>query len=98
MLAEAARAGDTFALGEVNHVADTVALAMANLITLFHPERIALGGGVALMGDVLLLPLHAALEERVFGPYRGLYRLGACELEEDVVTTGALLLAGGLVV
>jgi glucokinase len=77
-------------------VAETVALAMANLITLFHPERIALGGGVALMGAVLLRPLHQALEARVFGPYRGMYLLSGCELEEDVVTTGALLLAGEL--
>jgi glucokinase len=96
MLAEAARAGDAFALAEVNRVAQTVALAMANLVTLFHPERIALGGGVALMGEVLLRPLHEALDRRVFGPYRGMYLLSGCELEEDVVTTGALLLAGAL--
>ena len=94
MLGEAARAGDMHALSEVNAVAEAVALALANVVTLFHPERIALGGGVALMGKVLLDPLHAALEQRVFGPYRGLYRLAGCELEEDVVTTGALLLAG----
>lgn len=97
LLAEAARSGDAFALAEVNHVAETVALAMANVITIFHPERIALGGGVVLMGDVLLRPLHEALERRVFGPYCGMYLLSACELEEDVVTTGALLLAGALV-
>jgi len=98
MLAEAARGGDAFAMGEVRHVAETVALALANLVTLFHPEKIALGGGVALMGDVLLTPLHAALDRRVFGPYRGMYELSACQLEEDVVTTGALLLAGALAV
>ncbi len=97
MLAEAARAGDAYALSELRHVADTVALAMANLVTLFHPERIALGGGVALMGDVLLVPLHEALETRAFGPYRGMYLLAPCELEEDVVTTGALLMAGALI-
>ncbi len=97
ILAEAARADDAFALREVNHVAETVAMALSNLITLFHPERIALGGGVALMGDVLLGPLHKALDTRVFGPYRGRYLLSACELEENVVTTGALLMAGAVI-
>jgi len=66
MLSEAAQQGDDFALAEIKHVAETVGLALANLITLFHPERIALGGGVALMGAVLLRPLHQALEARVF--------------------------------
>jgi hypothetical protein len=33
----------------------------------------------------------------VFVPYRGMYLLSACELEEGVVTTGALLLAGALI-
>lgn len=94
LLADAARQGDPRAMEEIHRVAQTAALALANVVTLFHPEVIALGGGVSLMGDILLHPLTEALDTLAFGPYRGRYRLMPCQLEEDVVVVGALLLAG----
>lgn len=96
LLAEAARQGDARALAEIEAVAAGVGQALSNVVTLLHPERIALGGGVALMGDVLLDPLAAYLDGHVFGPYRGAFALAPCALEEDVVTAGALLLAAGM--
>jgi glucokinase len=93
MLADAAREGDTFALSEIDRVARFVGIALANVITLFHPERIAMGGGVSLMGDVLLDPLRRYVADRTFGPFRGRYRILPCELAESVVVVGALLLA-----
>jgi len=94
MLAEAARQGDPRARAEIAAVANAVALALGNVVTLFHPECIALGGGVALMGEVLLAPLRDALQQYAFAPYRDSVRLVPCVLEEDVVVAGALLLAG----
>ncbi len=92
MLAEAARQGDPVALGEVHAVAAAIGTALTNVATLLHPERIALGGGVALMGDVLLDAIATHIDQTIFGAYRGHYQLVSCALEEDVVTTGALLL------
>ena len=94
LLADAARRQDTVALEEIHKVARAIGIALGNAVTLFHPERIALGGGVSLMGDVLLDPLREALSRRMFGPYRNSVRLVPCGLEEDVVVVGALLLAG----
>jgi glucokinase len=96
MLAQAAQAGDQAALDEIGHVAEAAAMALGNVVTLLHPERIALGGGVALMGDVLLKPLRSALSARIFAPFNDTVQFVACELEEDVVVVGALLLAGDL--
>ncbi len=93
MLGEAARLGDAFALEEIGQVARAAGLALTNVITLFHPERIALGGGVPLMGDVLLQPLKEYVDTHVFGPYRGRYAILPCGLAESVVVVGALLLA-----
>jgi glucokinase len=93
MLADAARQGDAVALAEIERVAGSIAVALSNVITLFHPERIAMGGGVSLMGEVLLEPLRKAVAERVFGPYRGLYSIDVCSLGEAIVLVGALLLA-----
>lgn len=94
MLGEAASQGDPFAVAELERVAQSVGLALANVITLFHPERIALGGGVALMGEVLLEPVRRHVAEKVFGPFRGTYEIVPCALGEAVVLVGALLLAG----
>jgi glucokinase len=93
MLAAAARGGDVFALKAVDHVAQSVAVAVCNLIALFHPERIALGGGVGLMGAVLLDPIRKHVAERVFGPFQNRYEIVPCALGESVVLVGALLLA-----
>jgi glucokinase len=93
MLADAARDGDSVALGEIDRVAASIAVALSNVITLLHPERIALGGGVSLMGDVLLNPIREHVNAIVFGPYRGQYEIVPCALGEDVVLVGGLLLA-----
>ncbi len=96
MLAEAARAGDAAALQEIDRVAEAVATALANVLALFHPERMAIGGGVGLMGETLLAPVRRHLAERAFGPYRGRYEVLPCVLEQSVVIVGALLLAGNV--
>ena len=93
MLAEAAREGDALALREIRAIAAGVGEALTNVITLLHPERIAMGGGVSLMGDILLDHIEDYIAQHVFGPYRGNYRLLPCTLKEDVVTVGTLLLA-----
>ncbi len=97
LLAEAARRGDPCARAEIAQVVEAVGVALGNVIALFHPERIALGGGVSLMGEVLFTPLRAALNKRMFAPYASTVELVPCLLEEDVVVAGALLLAGALV-
>ncbi|HPX41678.1 MAG TPA: ROK family protein [Candidatus Hydrogenedentes bacterium] len=93
MVAEAARAGDPECLEALDRVAQTAGLALANVITLVHPERVALGGGVALMGEVLLEPLRRHVDARVFEQFRGRYDIVPCALGESVVVAGALLLA-----
>mgnify|MGYP006298550243 FL=1 len=93
MLAEAARAGDAQAQAEIERVANSIGIALANVLSLGHPERVALGGGVALMGETLLVPVRRAVAEYVFGPFGGRYEIVPCQLGEQVVPTGAILLA-----
>ena len=93
MLADAARAGDADAIEELDRVGCAVGIALSNVITLIHPERVAMGGGVSLMGDVLLDPIRRHVAQRVFGPFRGRYEIVPCALGESVVLVGALLLA-----
>lgn len=98
MLGQAAREGDARALAEIDRVAQAVGTALANAVTLFHPERIALGGGVSFLGEVLLEPIRRYADTRAFGPFQGRFSIVPCELGESVVLAGALLLAGAAAV
>lgn len=93
MLAQAAGQGDAYALVVIEEVALGIGTALSNVITLLHPERIAIGGGVSLMGDILLDPIRRHVEALVFRPYRSHYEIVPAALAEDVVLAGGLLLA-----
>lgn len=93
MLGEAAAAGDDAARAEIQRTGASVGIALANLIALTHPERIAIGGGVAHLGAPLFEAIRAEVEARIFGPYRGRCAIVPCALGEEVVVSGALLLA-----
>ena len=95
MLGEAARQADPKATAEINRVAKSIGMALANAVTLFHPEKIALGGGVSLLGDILLDPVRRYANAFAFGPFQNRFEVVPCELGESVVLAGALLLAGG---
>lgn len=96
VLAEAARAGDGYAQEEIARVGRTVGLALANVVTLVHPQVIAMGGGVSLMGDLLLDPLRKSVHEHAFGVFRESVAIVPCALGEDVVLHGAALLAAAI--
>jgi glucokinase len=94
MLGQAAVEGDAFARGELDRVGESLGIAIANMITLFHPERIALGGGVSLIGEPLLEPIRRWAHRYVIEVFNEGYDIVPCALGEDVVLAGALLLAG----
>lgn len=56
----AARRGHAGALRVVRQAGFILGLAVANIISLFDPEVVVLGGGVGASGDVLLIPLRTA--------------------------------------
>ncbi|MCC6154972.1 MAG: ROK family protein [Candidatus Hydrogenedentes bacterium] len=93
ILGQAAREGDIFAIQSLDEVARGIGTALSNVITLIHPERIAMGGGVSLLGDVLLNPIRKHVDALCFSVFRGKYEIVPCSLGEDVVLVGCLLLA-----
>ncbi len=93
MLGEAARAGDRFAAAEVGRIADAFATGLANVITLFSPDRVSIGGGVAKMGETLLAPVRARAAELAFVSARGRYEIVSGTLGDAAVPVGAILSA-----
>jgi glucokinase len=93
MLGEAARRGDAFATAEIDRIARSYAIALSNLITLVAPDVVAIGGGVANLGDILLDPIRRHTDQRVFVSVRGAYRIVPCVFLDAAVPAGAALLA-----
>ncbi len=58
----AARQGDEAGLEVVNEYIDSLACGLANMINIFQPDVLSIGGGICHEGDYLLNPLN----ERVF--------------------------------
>lgn len=93
MLGEAAAASDPFALAEVDRWARSYSIALSNFITLLAPERVAVGGGVANMGEILLTPVRTYVDQLVFVSSKGRYDIVRCELMDHAVLVGAALFA-----
>jgi len=87
-----AEKGDAVARQVLGESAAAVALGIANVVALLHPERVILGGGVSLMGPLFWDPLRAALSERAFAPFARTFDLVPAALGEEVVVVGAVLL------
>jgi glucokinase len=57
---EAARAGDKRAIAALDTIADLIGLGISNMVTVFVPQRVVIGGGIATAGDLLLDRIRAA--------------------------------------
>lgn len=57
--------GDETTQEAIQTAAQYLGIAVANVVTILHPELIVLGGGVAELGDALLIPVRAEVRRRV---------------------------------
>jgi glucokinase len=92
-LAAALDREDPLAHAILSELADNLAFALSHVTHLMHPDRIVLGGGLAMVGEPLRIAVAEALKHyvmEVFLPGPALFLSG---LGEDAVPTGALLLA-----
>ncbi len=94
MLGEAARQNDAFANKFLDDSFMVFSIHLANIISLFSPDVVAIGGGVSLIGDPVFNRIRAFVEPYVAKNVQKRYKIVPCALEEDIVIAGALLLAG----
>jgi glucokinase len=94
LVGQAATEGDPLARVILHQTIVHLADAINCVITLLCPRRIIIGGGVALMGEELLLgPLRAEVARSVFRPFADCFEIVHAALGEEVVVHGALALA-----
>lgn len=92
-VSDAAQLGDPLALEIVHHIGRIIGLGFINLLHLFDPEIIVVGGSVALMGNLLLDPVRDTIRQYAMPPYRGVPVVPAL-LGDDCGLLGAAALAG----
>jgi glucokinase len=90
----AAQQGDLLAIEAFERAGRFLGQAIADIMLLFEPTIVVLGGSVTKAGDILMKPLHKALEEGVFTPeYLRYLVIAPAKLGDQVGLIGALTLA-----
>ena len=69
--------------------AEALGVGLVNIIHIFNPEVIILGGGVTLMGDQLLGPAKKIVQQRAMKAPREAVRIVLAQLGNDVGLVGA---------
>lgn len=90
---DAAKKGDKAALAVVDRYEEYITEGLADMVNIFSPEILIVGGGICKEGDYLLNPIREKLKGRVFGG--GLFperKIVVAELGNDAGLIGAALL------
>jgi glucokinase len=91
----AARGGDGLASEVISKAATYLGVGMVNLVNIFNPEMIIVGGGVAQMGDLLLEPARRLVKERAFQLSAQAVRIVPAQLGDNAGVLGAAVFAYG---
>lgn len=89
-------AGDAAAKGILDETASTLAFALSHVVHLFHPAIVLLGGGLALIGEPWRESVAKALPQHLTREFLPGPEIRLAALGEDIVPTGALLLAASI--
>lgn len=93
IVAEAAKMGDKLSLEIWEEIGEYLGIAIANLINIYNPEIIIIGGGVAQAGKLLFEPIKRTVKKRALPGPAKLVKIVPAKLGENVSTIGAGYLA-----
>jgi predicted NBD/HSP70 family sugar kinase len=62
---------------------------IANLIHIFNPEFIVIGGEITILGDLFIEPLRERVKQKVMKPFQESYRIEFSKMEKDSSILGA---------
>ncbi len=93
MVTEAARGGDAVARDILQRAGHYLGIGIVNLLHIFNPRRVILGGGVMNAGPLITEPMWAAIRERARPIYLEDFDIVPAALGDDVGILGAAALA-----
>jgi len=88
----AAERGDKTACGVVGNFIKYLAIGISNVINMFQPDVLCIGGGISGEGEKLLKPLREAVEQITFGTDGNRTRIETARFMNDAGILGAALL------
>ncbi len=87
---EAARRGDELASEILRRAGKALGIGIANLVHIFDPELVVVGGGVAKAGPLLFDPLREALSRYLMPDFKSKFQLRESALGDDAGLLGAV--------
>ncbi len=90
---ELAHDGDPEATALIVRMGGLLGVGIANLVNIFNPEVVVVGGGVIAAGELLLEPARAVVAQRALGPSRDAARILPARFGEESGMLGAGALA-----
>ncbi len=90
---KAARDGDSLAQEVILEAATYLGIGMVNLVHIFNPEMIIVGGGMSKMGDLLFNPARQMIRERAHQLSAQAVRVVPAQLGDDAGVLGAAVFA-----
>jgi len=92
IVAQAAAAGDPLSQHLLDEAGYYIGIGIANLLNLFNPRRVVLGGGVTRAGELLFAPIRRAVQTNALPIFTERVEIVPAALGDDVVLYGALAL------
>jgi glucokinase len=89
MVETAARRADRLAREIIEQAAYSLGVGMVNIVNIFNPEMIIIGGGMAAMGDMLIGPGRKMVKERAFSISSRAVSIVQAELGNEAGVYGA---------
>lgn len=90
---EAVRAGDPVARQVWEETMEILGAGVANVINIFNPERVVLGGGITNVGDLLFEPVRRIALSRAMKPLSRVVQIVPAQLGGQVGVLGAAAVA-----
>jgi glucokinase len=88
-VAAAARNGDSLALDVFSQAAYYLGVGMVNLVNIFNPQMIVLGGGMAQLGEIFIDPAKKVVAEKAFAISAQAVRIVTAQLGNEAGVYGA---------
>ena len=92
MVVEAAQAGNRAALDALEEAGYHLGIGISNVINLFNPEMVVLGGALNMASPILVPIITRTTQQHVVAPLRGTFRVVASAHGADACVMGAVAL------
>jgi glucokinase len=89
----AAKKGDSLACDIIDVAADYLGIGLGNLVNIFNPEMVVVGGGVSQMGEMILTPARRSMKRHAFRLPSRTVRVVRAKLRVDAGLLGAAVYA-----